>query len=434
VPGRRPRIAVRRRSLATAGRHLLVVVLALAAGSAAGCQSAAPVRDQNWQQDVAYLARELPRAHVDGLTTVSRTAWMAAAHRLEQQVPQLSDGQVIVGMARMVAMLHDDETQLILPPSAIYPFAARWIGGGLYLIGVPAADRWLLGARLVAVDGHSMKEVLARLRSVIDYQDPGEAQGWEVGWDQLGPSQPGYLNDASLLRWLAITRAATTAEFTVRTAGGSIRTVKLTAGGLAGRSFPRISFVPSPLYMRNTAAPYWLQILGGQRAVYLKYNHCLPGTGFQRLAARALEVLRAHPAYRLIVDLRNNPGGDSHPFHALITGIRADPAINRRGRIFGLINDFTASSAALDSYSLRSKTNALLIGQQAADPIDEFGNDNHILKLPHYGVLVQFTTTVINPGKTRYGRPDIGVAPTLHDWLTGQDPVLAKTLAYTGSG
>jgi hypothetical protein len=133
---------------------------------------------------------------------------MAAAGRLERQVPRLTNGQVIVGMARMVAMLRDDETQLILSPSAIYPFAARWIGNGLYLIAVPAADRALLGARLVAVEGHPLPEVIARLRAEIDYQDPGVARGWEVGWDQLSPSSPGYLNDANLLHWLGITRPA----------------------------------------------------------------------------------------------------------------------------------------------------------------------------------------------------------------------------------
>ena len=42
----------------------------------------------------------------------------AAAARLEAEVPRLTDGQVIVGMARMVAMLQDDETQVILPAEA----------------------------------------------------------------------------------------------------------------------------------------------------------------------------------------------------------------------------------------------------------------------------------------------------------------------------
>ena len=193
---------------------------------------------------------------------------------------------------------------------------------------------------------------------------------------------------------------------------------------------PPISYVPVPLYRRKAAEPYWLQILDRQRAVYLKYNQCLTGPGFPRLAARALAVLRQHPAYRLIVDLRDNLGGDSQPFQALVHGIWADPAINRQGRIFGLINDFTASSAALDSNTLRQSTNALLIGQQAADPIDQFGNDNKELQLPHYGVHIQVTTAVINPARTRYGIPDIEVAPTPQDWLTGQDPVLARALSY----
>jgi hypothetical protein len=413
--------------------RIVVAVAALALGSAnvlGACGPTIPVRDRNWQQDVAYLAQELPRAHVDGLTNVTRAAWVAAAGRLERQVPQLTNGQVIVGMARMVAMLRDDETQLILSPSAIYPFAARWIGNGLYLIAVPAADRALLGARLVAVEGHPLPEVIARLRAEIDYQDPGVARGWEVGWDHLSPSSPGYLNDANLLHWLGITRSAATAEFTVRTGRGSLRTVRLTAAGLGGSSVPPISYVPVPLYRRNAAEPYWLRVLDRQRAVYPKYNQCLTGPGFPRLAARALAVLRQHPAYRLIVDLRDNLGGDSQPFRALVHGIWADPAINRQGRIFGLINDFTASSAALDSHTLRQSTNALLIGQQAADPIDQFGNDSKELQLPHYGVHIQVTTAVINPARTRYGIPDIEVAPTPRDWLTGQDPVLARALSY----
>ncbi len=407
-----------------------VAVLVLAAGTAAVLAGRGPgisARDRNWQQDIAYLARELPLAHVDGLTNVSLSAWTAAAHRLERQVPWLTNGQVIVGMARMVAMLRDDETQLILPPSAVYPFAARWIGNGLYLIGVPAADRWLLGAQLAAVDGHPMQQVVAALRAEIDYQDAGVARGWEVGWDQVSPSNPGYLNDASLLYWLGVTRSPTQAEFTVRTARAGLQTIRLTAAG--DGSVPRISSVPSPLYLRNPGQPYWLQILARQRLVYLKYNQCLPGAGFQQLAARALAVLRAHPAYRLVVDLRDNLGGYTQPFQALILGIMADPAIDRRGRIFGLINDFTGSAAAADSYTLRQATNALLIGQQAADPLGDFGNARP-LRLPHYGVLIEVTTEVVNAAQTRYGIPDIVVAPTLHDWLAGQDPVLAEALAY----
>jgi hypothetical protein len=133
-------------------------------------------------------------------------------------------------------------------------------------------------------------------------------------------------------------------------------------------------------------------------------------------------VLRAHPAYRLIVDLRNNLGGDSGPFQSLINDIQADPAVNRPGRVIALINDLTFSSATLDSYFLSHRTRAVLIGQQAADTIDEYGDDHNLLRLPYGGLSIYYTTTVINPFRTRYGIPDIVVTPTVHDLLTGYDP------------
>ena len=378
---------------------------------------------------MAYLARELPQAHIHGLTGVSQRAWNAAAHQLERQVPRLSDGQVVVGMARIVAMLHDDETQLLLPRMPIYPFEARWIGAGVYFIGVPTADRELLGARLLAVDGRPIRKVIAALRGVIDYQDPGEARAIEVA-RALGSSQPGYINDAALMHWLGVTRSVTAATFTVRTARGKLRSVKMTAVSSRGPSLPQMAYVPTPLYRQRASDPYWLRILAGQKVVYLKYNSCLSDHGFQRLAKQALAVLRTHPAYRLVIDLRDNAGGDSRPFQALVKGILAEPAIDRRGRIFGLINELTASSASEDAYDLGSGTNALLIGQPVEDPIDEFGNDDRILRMPHSGVPVVVTTAVINPGKIRFGIPDIPVAPTLADWLTGRDPVLSTALAY----
>ena len=209
----------------------IAVVAALGVAAAIVASRGSPLsrRDADWQQDVAYLARDLPLVHVNGLTGTSGDAWDAAAFRLESEVPRLSNGQVIVGMARIVAMLHDDETQLTMPPSGIYPFTAEWIGGRLYLVAVPSADRDLLGARLVAVNGHPVAAVLAQLRSEIDYQDPGIASEWEIGWDALSTQRPGYLNDADLLDWLGVTRSA--AKSSIH--GAACRRPR--ANGLAGR-------------------------------------------------------------------------------------------------------------------------------------------------------------------------------------------------------
>jgi hypothetical protein len=78
-------------AVALAAAVVLTVVLSLAGSSPSGSLPLSP-RDRYWQQDIAYLARELPKVHVNGLTGAGQHAWTAAAARLEAQVPKLTDG------------------------------------------------------------------------------------------------------------------------------------------------------------------------------------------------------------------------------------------------------------------------------------------------------------------------------------------------------
>ena len=73
IPPRRPRLLWLGALLAMAGAGAVLVPV-LTRGSPLSA------RDRRWQQDIAYLARELPRVHVRGL------AWEAAASRLEAKV------------------------------------------------------------------------------------------------------------------------------------------------------------------------------------------------------------------------------------------------------------------------------------------------------------------------------------------------------------
>jgi hypothetical protein len=427
---------VRRRPAAVrAGAELIALglILGLTAGACSGSGSAPlSVRDRRWQQDVSYLARALPVYREAGLGAVSRSAWDAAAARLEAQVPQLTDGQVVVRLAQMVAMLHDDETLVLFPRGPVFLLDAQLVGGGLYLLAVPAADRAVLGARVLAVDGHPVAQVLARAGSVIDAEDP-----------QLrSNSETGVLDDGALLHWLGITTSESAAVLTVTTAAGHHETVRIaSAAGVSAFidtpllftfHLPGEAYVPLPLYQQDAAQPYWMRILPAQHAVYLKYNQCVEGSGFQQLAAQALAQLATHPDYRLIVDLRNNFGGDSGPFQSLIAAIQANPGLRARGRVIGLVNQFTDSSATVDAHSLQ-QAGVLLIGQPPADPVDEWGGEQ-TLQLPWYGIVIQYTSAAVNSDTTPMGIPNIVVEPTLAQILAGDDPVLAAALAYRPAG
>jgi len=276
------------------------------------------------------------------------------------------------------------------------------------------------------VDGHPIAQVESRLRKVIDYQDPGLARATMTGFAH----ELGDLSNADLMSWLGLARSSGGVTITVQVPGGGLRRVWMPARNLDTGPVPAVATIPADFYQQHPAEPYWMRVLRRQHAVYLKYNQCLETSGFQRLTARAMAVLHAHPSWKLIVDLRGNPGGDTTPFDPLLTDIRRDRVLNRRGHVFGLIDGLTASSATLDAGNLSSETHALLVGEQVSDPVDEFGNDNGELRLPYNNVQVQYTTAVVNPSRIRWGIPDIPVTPSVHDLLTGHDPVLATALAY----
>lgn len=400
------------------GVAVLVAVVVVVAVFATGGARPALSRDQRWRADIAYLASELPLVHVGGLLRVSRSAWDTAAARLEAQVPRRTDGEVIAGMARMVAMLHDDETAVLLPGGAVFPFKLTWVGGRLYLARVQPVSRDLLGAQLLAVGGHPIAQVLSRIGGVIDYQEPGVLQDREAG----------YLTDfPPLLYWLGLTPSPDWAAFTVRAVDGIRSVIRMPA--VKDVRAAALASVPEPLYLRDQDKPYWLQILRSQRAIYLRYNDCVDDDGFQQLAAQALAVLRAQSSYRLIADLCDNSGGSTGPFAPLIDGLTADPVLHRRDRVFGLVNQVTDSSATLDANSLSGVPNAVLIGQQPGDPIDEYGNES-TFTLPNSGITVVYTTKIVNNPRNWLAAPDIVVSPTIQQVLAGIDPVLDTALSY----
>jgi len=287
----------------------------------------------------------------------------------------------------------------------------------------------MLGARLLAMDGHPVGQVLARTGTTIDAEDP----------QLLSNSETGALDDLPLLRSLGLAGSTAAAALTVRTLAGRQETVRIAAVRSTfiftwpvtlANPASGLAHAPLPLYRQETNQPYWLRVLSAQHAVYLKYNQSLSDSGFQRLTARALALLTAHRDYRLVVDLRDNQGGDTGPFQSLLSGLASDSRLNAPGRVIGLVDQFTDSSATADAEALKN-TGAVLMGQPPADPLDTWG-DGQTFKLPESGLVIQYTTATVNGTRTPWGIPDIVVKPTLAQILAGDDPVLALGRAVRG--
>ena len=69
-------------------------------------------RESRWQQDLAYLAAELPRLHVDAFHHISRRDFQQRVATLEANLPTLRDNAIVLGLMKLVAAIGDGQTAL----------------------------------------------------------------------------------------------------------------------------------------------------------------------------------------------------------------------------------------------------------------------------------------------------------------------------------
>src|SRR5436309_11393536 len=92
-------------------------------------------RDGRWRQDLRYLAAELPRLHGNLFFELKREEFESALQELDAAVPNLSDEEIAVGMARIVARADDAHTHVFLGARRL-PLVLHWFRDGIFVVGV----------------------------------------------------------------------------------------------------------------------------------------------------------------------------------------------------------------------------------------------------------------------------------------------------------
>ena len=76
-----------------------------------------------------------------------------------------------------------------------------------------------------------------------------------------------------------------------------------------------------------------------------------------------IELIEQSKPEKLVIDLRQNPGGDYHEgLKYLVHPVREIPGINTKGHLFVLVGVNTFSAAMSNATHFRYQTEAILVG------------------------------------------------------------------------
>ena len=414
--------------------RFLIVVSYLIISIGCAEQSIQDMDGEKWQEDLDYLAKELPKRHKNLYHQVSAEKFQRAIENLKQNVPTLSNHEIAVEFARIVAMIGDGHTELSLIQSATQferiPLYFYYFGDSLYIIAATEIYKSTIGSRVLKIGKSSVEESFEAVKALISHDNDMEYRH----------SGPRYLAVPKILHALKLTENMEYENFVVEATSGEIDTIRVkafesgqtqdwqTALALSGNK--------KPLFLQNQGNNYWFTFLDDTKTLYLNYNRCQNQNGKPSIKEFAKEVFNFvdnNTIDRFIFDLRDNSGGNMKLNRPLIEGIIERYSINLKGNLFVITGRRTFSAGTKAAIELKKNTEAIFVGEPSRGKPNGYGEIEKF-RLPNSNIVVEYSvefyTMIPELGDANYLAVDIPVENSYKDYAEGRDKVFEKILSH----
>lgn len=380
-------------------------------------------RVAKWWEDLDYLAKELPKKHKNIFFQTTKDRFEAEIKALKSNIPSMTDTQVTVELMKIVASIGDSHTSLYFTPTVFYPFSLYWFKSGIHVLATVKPYERILHTRLVRINGRDIEEITALISALISHENEA----------QLKNMTPNFLASPDILCSLDIMDKPEETIFTFEDESGALHNIEIKPITLSAQpEWVRKdqTNIEPPLYLKKSD-PYWYQYLPENKTLYICYNSCreMKSKPFKTFAAECMEYVENGEVERLVIDLRNNGGGNSVIFQPLIDKIKKAKGINKEGRLFVIIGRRTFSSAILNAITLKQQTEATFLGEPTGGKPNHYG-EVKTLTLKNSGLTVSYSTKYFRLSKedTLSFNPDILIEPTIEAYLQNKDPVMEYIL------
>ncbi|HSN58485.1 MAG TPA: S41 family peptidase [Clostridiaceae bacterium] len=136
----------------------------------------------------------------------------------------------------------------------------------------------------------------------------------------------------------------------------------------------------------------------------------------------------------LIIDLRNNLGGNSMLLEPFIGSLEKCGKINKEGALYVIIGRDTFSSALLNAYAIKNKTKAVLVGEPSGGKPNCYG-EVESFKLDNSKVKICYSSKyykLVKNDRVMSLFPDVERLVTFKDYIEMRDPCLDYILQTAG--
>jgi hypothetical protein len=417
------------------GRCFFVLLLTLFVSVQAAAAAPVSAADaQGWRSDLAYMAKALAAYHKNEFHTVSKAAFDSAVHDLDARIPTLTKYQIVVGLKQVIAMIGDEHTGFGLstgPPTFFHtlPIKVYKYTDGYFVQAAAPEYASIVGLRITRIGGLSVDDAMARIRTLADCSNE-----WSFYSDLA------FLMRGEALHAIGITDADDVAALRVAGPDGA-RDVQVRAVShpfSVGYNFgspPGSDWVDSrqpgapPLYLQHQDKYYWYAYTPS-KVLYINLRLVLNAESGETLTQffdRAFAFADTHEVDKLVLDIRNNGGGNNQLTPKIVQAIVMRPNLNKNGKFFVIIGRGTASAAQNLTDRLQRDTNAIFVGEPTSEWPNHYGEPQTFV-LPFSQIHVNISSLFwqdLDPRDDRkWTGPDVAAELSSSDYSHNVDPAM----------
>ncbi|MBL7005466.1 MAG: hypothetical protein ISR78_00130 [Spirochaetia bacterium] len=409
-----------------------------------------------WQGDIYFLENVLPNLHKNIYHSLTKEKYHQNIQKLKEECTDLEPEQRWVKIREFTTSIGDAHTAYSSIMTDAFPLNLVVLKDGVFvtasleehrnLVRIKEENPTAAEVELIAINGipifspdsnkhsdnsgvYSLKaaetvSVFSILTSILSHENEGYVRSL----------MSSALLDPQLLYGAGIISSREACEMTFRFPGGESETIYFESRKLI--TFKDLNWVvfyddtyPAdrtllPPYLQYSKDMYRGVYYPSEKLLYILYNSCKndPEHSFSNFISKQYSDLEGHPIDNVVVDLRNNSGGDSRIIKPLYSLLYNELS---QSRLFIIIGPNTFSSGLMNAVELSQKFNGILVGSPTGGKPNHYG-EVRSTQLPS-GNIISWSTNyfIMIPGDNSDALyPDLPVENESADFFALKDSVL----------
>ncbi len=395
-----------------------------------------------WQEDLRFIQATIHKEYSFLFVKTTKEDFDIEVEKLYNDIPNLQEHEIIVGFSRIVSLFKYGHTYMSFHQKPFefsqFPFNLYEFNDGIYIQGTHKNYPEAIGAKVIAIEGKSISEVLKAIEPTVEVENSQYFKAYGIN----NIRYPEVLHAQKITNTLQ-NKVTLTLEkngkifnesFTALAKGERVPThrgyVKQNENWLDARDQST-----TPLYLKHLDKVYFSKYLTKEKVMYVRHSRIKDEAkeSTKDFYARVFHEVVTNNAEKLIIDLRLNGGGNNYLNKDVIKSLIKAEKINKIGKLFVIIGKRTFSACQNLVNEIDNYTNVIFVGEPTAENINFWG-DNRPVKLPNstIDISLSYLWWQDKPAleNADWIAPSVPVTMSFDEYANNQDPVLQAALNF----